>query len=216
MYNPEAFQVVDLPVIYDFVARNGFAVLTTFGPDAGPIASHLPLHLRHEPATGGVAEPAVLVGHMARNNPQWRNAAGEQALVVFSGPHCYVSPTWYEEPNTVPTWNYLAVHAYGRVELTEDPDELKQILADSVSLYESAMPQPWQFDPTSPLSEALVKQIVGFRIVVERWEGKWKLNQNQSLARRRRVVAALEARSDHDSKSVAAEMRRTLPRDEHA
>lgn len=211
MYNPAPFQVADLPTIHDFVARNGFALLTTVGVDGVPVVSHLPLHLRRDPATGSVAEPAVLVGHMARNNPQWENAAGQQSLVVFPGPHCYVSPTWYEEPSTVPTWNYIAVHAYGRVELTEDPDELKRILADSVALYESAMPQPWEFDPASPLNESLVKQIVGFRITVERWEGKWKLNQNQSLVRRKRVAAALAARSDHDSQSVAAEMRRMLP-----
>jgi len=216
MYNPAAFQVADLPTIRDFVARNGFAVLTTVGSDGAPVASHLPLHLRRDPATGDVAEPAVLVGHMARNNPQWENAAGQTALIVFSGPHCYVSPTWYAEPNTVPTWNYIAVHAYGRVELTEEPDELKQILADSVALYESAMPQPWEFDPASPLSESLVKQIVGFRITVERWEGKWKLNQNQSLVRRKRAAAALAARGDHDSQAVAAEMRRLLPPDDQA
>lgn len=215
MYNPASFQVADLPLIYDFVARHGFAVLTTVGPDGAPVASHLPLHLRRT-SSGDVAEPAVLVGHMARNNPQWRNAAGQQTLVVFSGPHCYVSPTWYAEPNTVPTWNYIAVHARGRIEITEDADELRRILADSVSLYESPLPTPWQFDPTSPLSESLVKQIVGFRITVEQWEGKWKLNQNQSLVRRRRVVAALEARTDHDSQAVAAEMRRTLPPDERA
>lgn len=211
MYNPAAFQETDLPTIHDFVDRHGFAVLTTVGVDGVPVASHLPLHLRREPATGAVAEPTVLVGHMARSNPQWQNAAGQEALIVFPGPHCYVSPTWYEEPNTVPTWNYIAVHAYGRVELTEDPDELKRILADSVAIYETAMPQPWQFDPTSPLNESLVKQIIGFRITVERWEGKWKLNQNQSLVRRKRVAAALEARSDHESQAVAAEMRRSLP-----
>lgn len=210
MYNPAAFQETDLPTIYDFVARHGFAVLTTIGDDGAPVASHLPLHLRRDSTTGAVAEPALLVGHMARNNPQWQTAAGRSALVVFSGPHAYVSPTWYAEPNTVPTWNYIAVHARGRVELTEDPFELKQILSDSVSLYESAMPQPWEFDPSSPLTEALVKQIVGFRITVERWEGKWKLNQNQSDVRRRRVEAALSARSDAPSQAVAAEMRLSL------
>ena len=210
MYTPAAFQETDLPTIYDFVARHGFAILTTSGDDGLPVASHLPLHLRFDAATSAVAEPAVLVGHMARNNPQWQAAAGRTALVVFSGPHAYVSPTWYAEPNTVPTWNYIAVHAYGRIELTEDPIELKQILSDSVSLYESAMPQPWQFDESSPLTETLVKQIVGFRITVERWEGKWKLNQNQSEVRRRRVEAALSARSDAQSQAVAAEMRRTF------
>jgi len=210
MYNPEAFRETDLPTIHDFVDRNGFAVLTTVDEAGVPLASHLPLHLRRS-SGGTVEEPAVLVGHMAKQNPQWRSAAGRQALVVFSGPHCYVSPTWYAEPNTVPTWNYIAVHAYGRVELTEDPTELRRILSDSVALYESGMPKPWEFDPTSELSEALVKQIVGFRITVERWEGKWKLNQNQSLVRRKRVVAVLAARSDAASQAVAAEMQRMLP-----
>jgi len=215
MYTPAPFQETDLPTIYHFVDRNGFALLTTVDAAGEPVASHLPLHLLRDSTTGAVAEPAVLVGHMAKQNSQWQTAAGRTALVVFNGPHAYVSPTWYAEPNgvpenAVPTWNYIAVHAYGRVELTEDPVELKRILSDSVSLYESGMPQPWEFDPSSPRAEALVKQIVGFRITVERWEGKWKLNQNQSEVRRRRVEAALAARSDAQSQAVAAEMRRTL------
>jgi len=210
MYNPPAFRETDLPTIFDFVARHGFAVLTSVDDAGRPTASHLPLHLRHEPGTDPATSPAVLVGHMARTNPQWRSAAGRDVLVVFSGPHAYVSPTWYAEPNTVPTWNYIAVHAVGRLEITEDPAELRRILADSVALYETAMPQPWEFDPTSPLGETLIKQVVGFRITVERWEGKWKLNQNQSLVRRQRVAAALAARGDAESQAVAAEMRRTL------
>ncbi|MCE9607181.1 MAG: FMN-binding negative transcriptional regulator [Planctomycetia bacterium] len=209
MYSPDHFRETDHEKIFDFVERNGFASLVT-SHDGLPFASHLPLHLRRDSAADVATGRASLVGHMARSNPQWRDSDGQTALVIFNGPHAYVSPTWYGEPNTVPTWNYIAVHAYGTIEFTEDPLELRRILRDSVALYERALPQPWEFDPTSALSEALVKQIVGFRITVERWEGKWKLNQNQSEVRRRRVAATLAARDDAQSQAVAEWMQRSL------
>jgi transcriptional regulator len=149
----------------------------------------------------------MIIGHMARANPQWRDAAGQTGLVVFAGPHAYISPTWYAEPNTVPTWNYAAVHAYGRLEIEEDPRALREIVARTTAYYEAGRDPPWRLDAESPMVDGLVKQIVGFRMTVERWEAKFKLNQNHSQARRERVIAALELQDDADGRKIAAMMR---------
>jgi transcriptional regulator len=200
MYIPASFRLDDQTAIFDFAERHGFATLVS-RHDGAPFGTHLPLILER-----GAGEHGTIVGHMARANPQWRDAAGQTVLVMYQGPHAYVSPTWYAEPNTVPTWNYGAVHAYGKLELVEDPACLTDIVARTVEFYERTMPQPWQFDGASPLAESLVKQIVGFRIPVERWEGKWKLNQNHSAVRRLRVIAALAKGSTEDQRAIAAEM----------
>jgi len=201
MYLPEHFRVDDPEVIFEFAERHGFALLTTVH-EGVPFTSHLPLLVERNFGTQG-----RIVGHMARANPQWRDAAGQKGLVVFVGPHAYVSPTWYAEPNTVPTWNYTAVHAYGRLEIDEDPQTLREIAARTTARYEAGRDPAWQLDADSPLVAGLVRQIVGFRMTVERWEAKFKLNQNHSPARRERVMAGLEAEEDSDGRKIAAMMR---------
>ncbi len=183
--------------------RHSFALLTSQGV-GGLVATHLPLLLDPNAGTQG-----VLRGHMARANPQWRTVDGE-VMAVFAGPHAYVSPTWYEEPDTVPTWNYVAVHAYGTFQILDDRDALLSILRESVYTYESDKPQPWQFDESAPGIENMLKAIVGFRIEITRLEGKWKLSQNHTEERQRRVVRALAARPDEDSQAIAALMEERL------
>jgi transcriptional regulator len=182
---------------------HSFAMLVTQGK-AGMVASHLPLLLDTEAGPHG-----TLFGHMARANPQWRDVEGE-ALAIFQGPHAYVSPTWYESPGTVPTWNYLAVHAYGPLQLVEDRAGLHDILSRSVAVYERGMPEPWSYDVSDPDIDKMLRSIVGFRIEVRRLDGKAKLNQNHPEERRRKVIRALEARSDEDSQAVARLMTATL------
>jgi len=203
MFVPASFAETDPTKLHAFMRRNSFAVLTTHGAD-GLSANHLPLLLDAEFGPRG-----RLFGHLARANPQWRHAESE-ALAIFSGPHAYVSPTWYEEEGTVPTWNYIAVHAYGRLQIVEDEDALLEILRRSVETYESAMPAPWAFDASSPDVRGQLKAIVGFHVEITRLEGKWKLNQNHPERRRRRVAEALGARTDADSAAIAELMRQTL------
>src|SRR3954469_15609634 len=117
MYIPAAFAERDLTKLHDFIEQHSFGLLVS-QVDGLPFASHLPFLLDRTAGPHG-----TLIGHMARANPQWRTLAGQMALVVFSGPHAYVSPTWYEAANTVPTWNYAAVHATGRAEVVEGRDE---------------------------------------------------------------------------------------------
>lgn len=152
----------------------------------------------------------TLVGHVARANPQWAQCVGQQVLVVFSGPHAYISPTWYEAEQVVPTWNYLSVHAYAQVQLVGDQSGLFDIVRRSVEVYERSMPQPWSVGESDTFIERLLKQIVGFHIEIERIEGKWKLNQNHTLERRAKVVRALGERRDENSTAIAALMRQQL------
>ncbi len=172
MYVPAAFAEADTAKLHDFMRRQSFAVLTSNG-GGGLVASHLPLLLDREAGPRG-----HLLGHMARANPQWRGVEGE-AMAVFSGPHAYVSPSWYEEEGTVPTWNYVAVHAYGSFHVVEGRDALLDILRRSVTTYEGRGPEPWSFDESASHVEAMLRAIVGFRIEISRLEGKWKLSQNQ-------------------------------------
>src|SRR3954447_10694161 len=165
MYLPAAFAETDTPTLHEFMGRHSFATLTSRG-DAGLVASHLPLLL--EPEAGPLGH---LVGHMARANPQWKDVKDE-VLAIFTGPHAYVSPSWYQEEGTVPTWNYVAVHAYGTLHVVEDRDGLLDILRRSVTAYESPMPEPWPFDESDPHVEKMLKAIVGFRIEITRLEGK--------------------------------------------
>jgi transcriptional regulator len=199
MYVPRAFAQPDASRLHDFMRRHDFAILTTLG-EGGLVASHLPLLF--EPDAGPHGH---LVGHMARANPQWRRVEGE-TLAVFSGPHAYVSPSWYEEEGTVPTWNYVAVHAYGLFRVVEGRDPLLEILRKTVRAHEGPRPVPWVFDEEAPHVEAMLRAIVGFRIEITRLEGKWKLSQNHPERRRRKVMNALAARSDEDSAAIAAMM----------
>jgi transcriptional regulator len=205
MYVPAAFAEPDLTKLHDFIEQNSFGLLVS-QVNGLPFASHLPFLLERTAGPHG-----ALVGHMARANPQWREAGGQTALAIFSGPHAYISPTWYAAEAVVPTWNYTAVHAYGRVQIIEEEDALLEIVQRTVRTYERAMPRPWSFDGRGPFGGRLLAQIVGFRIEVEQIEGKWKLNQNHPAERRQRVVRALGERGDENAQAIAAMMEATLP-----
>jgi transcriptional regulator len=205
MYIPAAFAEPELPRLHDFIEHHSFGLLVS-EVDGLPFATHLPFLLERAAGPHG-----TLVGHVARANPQWRDAGGQTVLAIFSGPHVYVSPTWYEAENVVPTWNYTAVQAYGRAQVIEDKHALLDIVQQTVRLYEQAMPQPWTFDGSGTFIDRLLGQIVGFRIVVEKIEGKWKLNQNHPVERRQKVVRALQQRGDEQSQAVADMMRAMLP-----
>jgi transcriptional regulator len=204
MYIPTAFAEPDLTRLHDFIEQNSFGVLVS-QLDGLPFATHLPFLLDRTTGRQG-----TLVGHLARANPQWRNVAGQTALAIFSGPHTYISPTWYEAEQVVPTWNYTAVHAYGRVQVVEAKEALLEIVREMVRVYEQAMPRPWSFDNSRAFVERLLAQIVGFRLEIEKIEGKWKLNQNHPVERREKVVRALQERDDDNAQAIAALMQAML------
>lgn len=204
MYVPPAFAQSDLPTLHSFIERHSFGLLVS-PLGRSPFGSHLPFLLRRDAGPHG-----TLVGHMARANPHWQGLAGQTALVVFAGPHSYVSPSWYEASNVVPTWNFTAVHVTGTAEIVQGGEELRGILQETVGVYERNMPNPWSFDDSGTFAERMMAQIVGFRIPIERIEGKFKLSQNQPVERRTKVVRALEERDDENARGVARLMRESL------
>jgi transcriptional regulator len=203
MYIPAAFRETDTVRLHAFLQEHSFALLTTHGAN-GLVASHLPLLIDSSRGPLG-----TLTGHFAKANEQVADV-GAECLAIFSGPHAYVSPTWYETPNTVPTWNYVAVHAYGVLKVVEDKSELARILKLMVEKYESQRSQPWPFDAATDFHQKLLDGIVGFEIEITRLEGKWKLNQNHPPERRQRVIAALTAAGGENNEAIAKLMRESL------
>jgi transcriptional regulator len=204
MYIPAAFAETDLTTLHDFIEQYSFGLFVS-QVDRLPFASHLPFLLERTAGPNG-----TLIGHMARANPQWRDAGGQTGLAIFSGPHAYISPTWYEAEQVVPTWNYTAVHAYGRFEIVENDEALLEIVQRTVRVYEQTIPRPWSIGDLGTFVERMLGQIVGFRITIEKIEGNWKLNQNHSVERCKKVIRALVERGDENSKTIAALMRNNV------
>ncbi|MEW6612793.1 MAG: FMN-binding negative transcriptional regulator [Pseudomonadota bacterium] len=208
MYIPSAFKESSLPRLQAFVQDHPFATLVTCPSErsgAGPFASHVPLLLNADRGAQG-----VLRGHVARADPQWRHfAPAREVPAIFHGPHAAVSSAWYEEPAAaVPTWNYAAVHVYGRVRLIADTEEALVLLRDMTARFQPEGGHvPLQ--PPAARTQQLLSAIVAFEIDITRWEGKFKLGQNRSAADRRRIREALRERGGHDDLALA-EMMQTL------
>jgi len=198
MYVPKHFAEADQARLSAFMARHAFALLTTTDEAGLPFASHLPL--LWEPET------RRLHGHMAKANPQWRHFQnGKEALVVFWGPHAYVSPSWYDKHPSVPTWNYATVHAYGRPQLVDGREPAAALLRRLVETYEGGFETPWRMDLPEKYENSMIAAIQPFAIEVTRLEGKFKMSQNRDAGDRANVVAALEAQGG-EAAAVAAIM----------
>lgn len=197
MYIPDLYAETDKAQIYDFIRNNGFGILFSHnGP--GPVASHLPLVLLEDPEGQD-----TIIGHMARANEQWKQADRSDVLIVFHGPHAYVSPTWYQEEDVVPTWNYAVVHVYGTFETVQDRAETVDIVRKIVDYYESFEPRAWTTDFDSPYNKKMIKGVVAFKIKVDRVEGKWKMGQNRPAYLRRRAIEELQTRPGENEQAIA-------------
>ncbi len=205
MYIPSMFARTDADDLRALIRDHGFATLVTVDGD-GPVASHLPLFLVDDGSPHG-----LLCGHMARANRQWRHfAGGGEALAVFTGPHTYISPTWYGSDGHVPTWNYAVVHAHGAPRLVGD-DRAREILERLVDQYEAGQPVPWRLaDLDAEYAAGLLAAIVAFEIPIARLEGKWKVGQNRNHGDRTRAADALIAQGGEDATAVAALMHAVL------
>jgi transcriptional regulator len=203
MYIPASFAETDLHKLHDLMRAYNFALLVSSG-DSAPDASHLPFMI--DPDAG---EYGTLITHMARANPHWKSLnADEEVLVIFQGAHSYISPRWYaSQPAVVPTWNYAAVHAYGKPRLIHDPALLKPIVMALVAQHEGPELLPG-IDTAFP--ENLLQAIVGVEIPITRLEGKFKMSQNRSEDDQRGVIAALEQSRHSDQQAVAAIMRENV------
>lgn len=207
MYTPKFNQVADRPVLIEAMQAYSFAIL--FGPQSSPespeplIATHLPLVVKDDGPHG------IIEGHFAIANRHWQSLAGKETLVVFSGPHSYVSPALYSNLHSVPTWNYVAVHAYGTLSLVEDDSAKDALLNDLIARHEPAFAEKWTSMPEG-FRRSMLAGIVGFRIPISRIEGKFKISQNRMPAERKNVQAA-HAAGDSDQQALAGWMARLLP-----
>jgi transcriptional regulator len=209
VYIPEHFEITDTPWCHALIRAQGFAAMIT-ADDAGvPFATHLPILV--DPARGPLG---TLRGHVARANPHWRYlAAGRPTLAIFSGAHAYISPSWYATHPSVPTWNYVAVHATGTGALVEDPARVTTLLADLVRTYEGTGPGAWSFEGlAADYVAGMQRAIVAFEIPIERLEGKAKLSQNRDAVDQARTREALASADDPLARAVAALMAGAPPR----
>jgi len=203
MYTPKYFKVTSFDEIRDFVRLNSFGTLITT-KKGKPIGTHLPLQMSKE------KDAYYITGHMAYGNPQWRTfETCDDVLVMFQGPHAYISSSWYEHEN-VPTWNYQAVHIYGRGSIL-DEEELKQDLTRLLQKYEKQRENPVLWDKLSPsLLEKELKGIVGFKVKVEEIQAAYKLSQNRNETDHINIIEQLQNDERPDSKRMAELMERRL------
>jgi transcriptional regulator len=193
MYIPKFNEETRIDIIYGLIDAHPLATLVTMGA-SGLIATHLPMLLDRTAAPYG-----ILRGHLSRANTQWRDFSPSiEALAIFSGPHHYITPTWYPEKSVdgkvVPTWNYAVVHTYGPISIIEDEAWLRQHLTLLTKTHEAASPAPWQLsDAPEDYIASQMRGIVGVEIPVHRLEGMWKVSQNKSIETRASIERGLEA-----------------------
>lgn len=210
MYTPPAFREDDLKQLHILMNNYSFATLVT-QQEGIPLASHLPFMLDAERGQYG-----TLLSHMARANTQWQTFDDTQeVLVIFQGPHTYVSPSWYIDniAVNVPTWNYAVVHAYGKPRLIMQQEDLYALLQALVQKHEAMFEHPWEIQLSDEFMRSKMKGFIGFEMEITRLEGKGKLSQNRSNADQKRVIAALEENTDtlgRNATEVAKLMRKHL------
>ncbi|QPZ41454.1 FMN-binding negative transcriptional regulator [Bacillus halotolerans] len=203
MYIPKYYKVTNVNDIWDFVQNNSFGTIVTTA-QGKPIATHLPLQLMKE------GDTYYITGHIAYGNPQWRTfETCEDVLVMFQGPHAYISSSWYEKEN-VPTWNYQAVHVYGTASILNE-EELKHDLTMLLQKYEKNRENPVLWDKLSPqLLESQLKGIVGFKMKVEEIQASYKLSQNRNEKDYMNIIDQLRNEGNPNSKQMAELMEKRL------
>lgn len=209
MYLPRAFAETDLARLDALVAAHPFITLVTMR-DGLPVADHVPVLYRRD------GERIELRGHVARANPL-ASTAGGPALAIVLGPHAYVSPGWYPDKDAearVPTWNYAVAHLSGALELFEAEDALAGIVDRLSRMHEARVGSHWRYEHDRDDHRRQLRGITGFRLVADRVELKFKLNQNHPLANQASVVTALQSLDDAGAQDVAALMADNLARQE--
>nr|WP_314575552.1 FMN-binding negative transcriptional regulator [uncultured Pseudomonas sp.] len=202
MYTPSYFKDEDIASLHRQMEGTRLATLVTFDEN-GLQASHVPLLMNPNEGPNG-----TLYGHLAKANPQWKTLGASEALVIFQGPDAYISPSFYaakaEHGKVVPTWNYVAVHVYGRAQVFTDPQRLLRVVSDLTDKHEARRPAPWAVsDAPDDYIQKMLNGIVGFAIPIERLEGKRKLNQNRSAEDITGVSKGLAASQDPTDQEIA-------------
>ncbi|MGF9701067.1 FMN-binding negative transcriptional regulator [Paenibacillus sp. MABNR03] len=204
MYVPAEYQMKDQQKMIQFIRKHSFGVL--FSQQNGlPHGTHLPFLIE----TGADGD-LYLVSHMSRANPQWRSI-DSQVLTVFSGPHAYVSPTWYEQKGFVPTWDYMAVHVYGEFMHVDDAEGLRTIMEQTITYYESGMDEPWDGQIPDHIYHRLIQGVMGFKIKITDMQAQWKLHQDHSPERRNNVIRHLKKTGEPDALKIAEAIKAANP-----
>ena len=199
MYTPKNFLITDQQEAISFMQRYSFATLVTVN-NGIPSATHLPFLVTQR------GDEIILSSHFAKANPQASEILEGNPLVIFTEPHAYISPKHYEQVNSVPTWNYIAVHAYGKATLLEGVEEKVALLEQTIRFYEADYLQQWGTLPAD-FKLKMMQGIVGFEIVVSDLEGKKKLSQNKSEKERDNIIEELRNQPDTASKEIADYMK---------
>ena len=196
MYIPEFNRQEDRATILAFMRANPFAILVS-NVDGIPFATHLPLLIEE------AGDQIIVQGHMAKANAHWKSMKEtEESLIIFHGPHAYISPSLYENRESVPTWNYAAVHVYGEPTLFTDEESLRATLHRMIDTFESSYMAQWS-ELSEQYQSRMMKHIVGFNIKVKRLEGKFKLSQNRTKGEQAQVIQSLNQSKDSNISGVA-------------
>lgn len=205
MYRPAAFQEDDQDKLVAFMRANSFATLVSI-IEGIPFASHIPLVVSIQ------NDQIKLIGHLAKPNPQWQAFGNVESLAIFTGAHAYISPSLYEKSESVPTWNYIAVHAYGipqPITANDSPEAMDGMINDMIENYEANYKAHWH-SLSDKFRDSMMNGIIGFEMVVTRLEGKYKLSQNRSQADQKNVTNSLLQSSNSTARAVGLEMEQNL------
>ncbi len=202
MYTPSSFKEENPSILFELIRNNSFGVLFSQHQQE-PDATHLPFLID---TTKG--DKGTLIAHFAKANKHWKKLdAGKEVLCVFQGPNTYVSPSWYKNRETVPTWNYATVHAYGKPKVIHETDKLRKMVTQLTHYHESKLPSDWELAESQSVFEKELKAIVGLEIKITKLEGKFKFNQNRSKEDQEGVIEHL---SEESAPGVKAIMQQNL------
>jgi len=207
MYTPGRHKESDPKALLEFMKRYSFATIVTTGTD-GPIATHVPFVV--EEHNGSIR----LLTHTARANDQWKDFEGRRVLVIFHEPHAYVSARFYDNKEDVPTWNYVAVHAYGTARIVSEREEIESLFLKTFDFYDPSFHEQWKNDLSDDYKEKLIARIVACEIDVTELQGKKKLSQNYSADEMRRISDALSGSEHTPEKTIGEMMREELKKRE--
>lgn len=200
MYIPSFNSFPDRREIVAFMERYSFATIVTMMDDK-PFATHLPFLVKEE------NDKIILQAHFAKANPQWKEITAKTSLVIFTEPHAYISPSNYETEKVVPTWNYIAVHAYGQATILQSVDQKAELLKQTIEAFEASYYQQWQSLPNEYRSR-MVDGIVAFEIEVTDLQAKKKLSQNRTEAEKENIIHSLEKSADTNEREIADYMKK--------
>lgn len=193
----------NIDTLIAYIKENSFGILVSEGKELIN-GTHLPFLVERSSDNN-----IKLISHMSKANQQWREINGE-VLIIFSGAHMYISPTWYEEEGFVPTWDYQSVHVYGKYIPKNSPEDLREIMEKTIEYYEGFQTEPWNGKIPDHIYNRLIEGVVGFNIEVTDIQGQWKLHQDHPDSRKRKVVSALRELKNQDAGKIANEIEKII------